>query len=148
MFQIWGHSFHNARNPPIWPVSPIQNWTRMTRWTAKDPTAARIIGSLFGTTLQRRHNERDGVSTHQCLDCLLNRVFRHRSKKTWKLRVTGLCRGDSSVTVELRAVTGEFPTQKPVTRNMFPFDYVIMKTGNRDVGDECSSMKCEVSAPP
>ena len=38
--------------------------------------------------------------------------------------------------------------KKPVTRNMFPFDDVIMKTGNIDVGDECSSMKCEVSAPP
>ena len=45
--QIWGHSFHNARNPPILPVSPIQNWTRVTRWT----TAAQITGSLFGTTL-------------------------------------------------------------------------------------------------
>ena len=43
---------------------------------------------------------------------------------------------------------GEFPTQKPVTRNMFPFDDVIMKTGNIDEGDECSSMKCEVSTPP
>ena len=32
-------------------------------------------------------------------------LFRHRSKKTWKLRVTGLCEGNSSVTVE-------FPTQK------------------------------------
>ena len=119
----------------------------MTRWTPKDPTAAWIIGSLFGTTLQRRHNERDGVSTHQRLDFLLNRLFRHRFKKTWKLRVTGLCGGNSSVTGELPAVTGEFPTQKPVTRNMFPFDDVIMKTGNRDVGDDCSSMNCEVSAP-
>ena len=41
-----------------------------------------------------------------------------------------------------------FPAQKPVTQNMFPFDDVSMKTGNIDVGDECSSMKCEVSAPP
>ena len=48
----------------------------------------------------------------------------------------------------ITAVTGEFPAQKPVTRNMFPCDEVIMKTGNRDVGDECPSMKCEVSAPP
>ena len=39
-------------------------------------------------------------------------------------------------------------TQKPVTRNMFPFDDVIMKTGTIDVGDERSSMKCEVSAHP
>ena len=35
---------------------------------------------------------------------LLNRLFRRRSKKTSKLRVTGLCAGKSPV-------TGEFPTQ-------------------------------------
>ena len=46
------------------------------------------------------------------------------------------------------AVTGEFPAQNPVTRNMFPFDEFVMKTGNIEVVDECSSMKCEVSAPP
>ena len=38
-----------------------------------------------------RHNERDGVSNHQPHDCLLNRLFRRKSKKTSKLRVTGLC---------------------------------------------------------
>ena len=48
----------------------------------------------------------------------------------------------------ISAVTGEFPAQKPVTRNMFPFDDAIAKTGNIDVGDECSYMKCKVSAPP
>ena len=52
------------------------------------------------------------------------------------------------MTGEFPVFTGEFPAQKPVTRNMFPFDDFIMKTGNIDVGDECFSMKCEVSAPP
>ena len=56
-------------------------------------------------TLQWRHNGRDGVSNHQPHDCLLNRLFGHRSQKTSKLRVTGLCDGNSSV-------TGEFPTQR------------------------------------
>ena len=36
--------------------------------------------------------------------CLLNRLFGHRSKKTSKLRVTGLCVGNSPG-------TGEFPAQ-------------------------------------
>ena len=27
----------------------------------------------------RRHNERDGFLNHRCLDCLLNRLFRHSS---------------------------------------------------------------------
>ena len=42
---------------------------------------------------QWRHYERDGVSNHRRLDNLLNRLFRRRSKKTSKLRVTGLCKG-------------------------------------------------------
>ena len=42
-----------------------------------------------------RHNGRDSVSNHQPHDCLLNRLFRRRSKKTSKLRVTGLCAGNS-----------------------------------------------------
>ena len=56
-------------------------------------------------TLPWRHNERNGVSNHQRLDRLLNCLFRRRSKKTAKLRVTGLCAGNSPV-------TGEFPAQK------------------------------------
>ena len=57
------------------------------------------------TTLQWRHNERDGVSNHQPHDCLLNCLFRRRWKNTSKLCVTGLCAGPSPK-------TGEFPTQK------------------------------------
>ena len=55
-------------------------------------------------SLHWRHNERDGVSNHQPHDCLPHRLFRLRSKKTSKLRVTGLCEGNSPV-------TGEFPAQ-------------------------------------
>ena len=40
---------------------------------------------------QWRQNGRDSVSNHQPHDCLLNRLFRRRSKKTSKLRVTDLC---------------------------------------------------------
>ena len=56
------------------------------------------------TALRWRHNERDGLSNHQPQDFLLHRLFRHRSKETPKLRVTGLCAGNSPV-------TGEFPAQ-------------------------------------
>ena len=41
--------------------------------------------------LHWRHNDRDGVSSHQPHGCLLNHLFRRRSKKTSKLHVTGLC---------------------------------------------------------
>ena len=59
----------------------------------------------FASTLQWRHNGRDGFSNHQPHDCLLSRLFRYRSKKTSKLRVTGLCKGNSPG-------TGEFPAQR------------------------------------
>ena len=45
----------------------------------------------FLITLQWRHNERDGVSNHGHLDCLLSRSFKRTSKKISQLRVTSLC---------------------------------------------------------
>ena len=54
-------------------------------------------------SLQWRHNGLYGVSNHHTHDCLLNRLFRRRSKKTLKLCVTGLCAGNSMVTDELPA---------------------------------------------
>ena len=42
-------------------------------------------------TSQWRHNKRNGVSNHRRLDCLLNRLFSHSTKKISKVRVTGLC---------------------------------------------------------
>ena len=76
-----------------------------------------------------RHNGRDSISNHQPHDCLLNRLFRRRSKKTTKLSVTGLCAGNSPG-------TGEFPAQMASYAEhvsiwwrhhvkMFPFDDVI-----------------------
>ena len=56
------------------------------------------------SSLHWRHNGRDSVSSHQPHDCLLNRLFRRRLKKTSKLRVTGFCVGNSPG-------TGEFPAQ-------------------------------------
>ena len=44
-----------------------------------------------------------GVSNRKPHDCLLSRLFRRRSKKTSKLRATGLCVGNSPVTAELSA---------------------------------------------
>ena len=53
------------------------------------------LGGDHYCSLQWRHNERDCVSNHRRLDCLLNRLFRCRSKKTSKLRVTGFCEVNS-----------------------------------------------------
>ena len=70
-------------------------------------------------TSRWRHNEHDSVSNHQPHGCLLNRLFRRRSKKTSKFRVTGLCVGNSLGPVNS-------PHKGQVTRKMFPFDDVIM----------------------
>ena len=59
---------------------------------------------LYSSPLRWRHNDHAGVSNHQPHGCLLNRLFRRKSKKTSKLRVTGLCAGNSPG-------TGEFPAQ-------------------------------------
>ena len=78
-----------------------------------------IPSNIFIETLLWHHNGRDDVSNHKPHDCLLNRLFRRRSKKTSKLRVTGLCEGNSPV-------TGEFPAKRSVTQKMFTFNDVIL----------------------
>ena len=83
-------------------------------------SASELIHPSGNGSLQWRYNGRDSVSNHQSHDCLLNRLFRRRSKKTSKLRVTGVCAGNSPG-------TGEFPAQMASNaEKMFPFDDVIM----------------------
>ena len=77
--------------------------------------------------LQWRHNGRNSVSNHQPDDCLLNRVFRRRSKKTSKLR--GIHRGPVNS-----------PHKWPVTRKMFPFDDVIMLQDHKQPSTQCISV--------
>ena len=78
------------------------------------------VGLLHYSLLQWRHNDHDGVSNYQPHGCLLNLLFKCGSKKTSKLRVTGLCVGNSPGPVNS-------PHKGPVTRKMFPFDDVIMR---------------------
>ena len=75
--------------------------------------------SLVCIALHWRHNHHDDVLNHQPHGCLLNRLFGRRSKKTSKLRVTGLRAGNSPGPVNS-------PHKGPVTRKIFPFDDVIM----------------------
>ena len=77
-----------------------------------------ILGmGMLVESLRWRHNGCDSLSNHHTQDCLLNRLFGRRSKKTSKLRVTGLCVGNSREPVNS-------PHKGPVTRKMFPFDDV------------------------
>ena len=85
----------------------ILNFSGHTDWyqyseSCKDPMC---YGKYEIGSLQWRHNERNAVSNHQPHNCLPNRLFRHRLKKPSKLRVIGLCEGNSPV-------TGEFPAQR------------------------------------
>ena len=129
-------NYHDCTND--WLPSKQAVDMKMTEWTA---TAERYILSAWSYyrkqttpmpgvsqnlssnsliyTLHWRHNDHDGVSNHQPHGCLLNRLFRRRSKKTSKFRVTGLCVGDSPGPVNS-------PHKGPVTRKMFPFDDGIM----------------------
>ena len=80
----------------------IQISSRLVR---KDPFGNKpVLVQIMAYPLQWRHNGRDCVSNHQPHQCLLNHLFGCRSKKTSKLRVTGLCAGNSPG-------TGEFPAQ-------------------------------------
>ena len=75
-------------------------WTPLLIWCI----LVKDMDELLHPSLRWRHNGHVSVSNHQPHDCLLNRLLRCRSKKTSKLRVTGLCVGNSPG-------TGEFPAQ-------------------------------------
>ena len=76
--------------------------------TSPDPGPV-MRGGSHGISLHWRHNERGGVSNHQPYDCLLSCSFRRRTKKTSKLRVTGLC-------VRIHRGPVNSPHKRPVTR--------------------------------
>ena len=89
----------SSSNGPMW----LQIFT--CHDTQSAVTCTKLWPNYIMNSLQWRHNERGCVSNQQRLHCLLSCRFRPRAKKTSKLRVTGLCAGNSPV-------TGEFPAQK------------------------------------
>ena len=83
----------------------MKRLTWISRSSYNTSCAEKIKTFRENLTLLWRLNGRKGVSNHQPHDCLLKRLFRHRSKKTSKLHFTDLCAGNSTV-------TGAFPTQR------------------------------------
>ena len=84
------------------------------------PAAAAAAAAAYEPV--QKHKVTPGIPgwlNYQPHDCLLNRRFRRRSKKTSKLRVTGLCAGNSPGPVNS-------PHKWPVTWKIFSFDDVIM----------------------
>ena len=86
-----------------------------------------MVSTEIKMTLQWRYDERDGVSNHMRFDCLLSRSFRHCSKNTPKLRVIGVCEGNSTVVGEFpHRWSVNSPHKGPVTPKMFSCNDVIM----------------------
>ena len=79
---------------------------------------------------QWRHNGCDGVSNQQPHHCLLNRLFGRRSKETSKLRITGLCAGNSPV-----------PHKWAVTWKMFDDVIMEIKAPTSRLPRRCNSYK-------
>ena len=116
---------HNTlRFSPLWIMGWL-GWDILTlilfsffcEWISK--SCAMSLWMNIMKSLQWSRNGCNSISNYQPHDCLLNRLFRRRSKKTSKLRVTGLCVGNSPGTVKS-------PHKWPAMRKMFPFDDVIM----------------------
>ena len=109
-----GFSLHKLRRYRIqWYANDFLRCclTNRTQHTYANGVRSDVQSSICGVyqgsvlALHWRHNEPDGVLNHQPRDCLLNCLFRFRSKKTSKLRVTGLCAENSPG-------TGEFSAQR------------------------------------
>ena len=99
------------RNPSLLSIGLTLS---MYKWAWHRQSMIQFITPLE-IALKWRHNGRDGVSNHQAHDCLLNSLFRRRSKKTSLAFERGIHRWPLNS-----------PHKRPVTRKMFPFDDVIM----------------------
>ena len=103
---MWNCSHVIATRPHWWLVSIGSGNGLVPSGTKAKPLPELMpIQICVAISLQWHHNECNGVSNHQSHKCLLNHLFRRRSKKTSQLHVTGLCAGNSPV-------TDEFPTQR------------------------------------
>ena len=106
---FWGNSLVTSE----FPTQRASNAEKASIWRhhgghySKTPVLMMHLLGIWvnqANSLQWCHNGHDGISNHQPQDCLLNCLFKRRSKKTSKFRVTGLCAGNSPV-------IGEFPAQ-------------------------------------
>ena len=98
-------------------ISRNQYGIHWLQWRCVDIMRKHTSNYQVPSSLQWRHNGRDSDSNHHPRDCLPNRLFRCRSKKTSNLRVTGFCARNSPV---------NSPHKWPVTRKIVPFDDVII----------------------
>ena len=89
-------------DPLLWAVKPE---AFSVKWSINFFVLVRSYFTVFYLVTQVMLDHYSDVMMHRRLNCLFIRFFRRRPKKTSKLRVTGLCEGNSPV-------IGEFPTQR------------------------------------
>ena len=86
---------HTCLNSPLWTISTHSMSSKMYTNFCCALFGCEYIMSSWRShrthPLQWRHNECNGVSSHQRLDCLLNVYSGADTKKIAKLRVTGFC---------------------------------------------------------
>ena len=113
---LYSWTYHWFNHPHIFGTISFHRLDEYDKWRWS-PTALDVISGMatswprdtsvtvgVGKSLWWCHNGHGGVANHQPHHYLRNRLVRRRSKKTSKLRVTGLCEGNSPV-------TGVFPAQ-------------------------------------
>ena len=112
IFLKWLPHLQGGRKFMFLPFETTKNVTSITNVLNGHCCAANSIWEELHVALQWRHNQRDCVPNRRRPDCLLNHLFRGRSKKTSKLHVTGLCE-------ENPPVTGGFPSQRASNADIF-----------------------------
>ena len=123
IFSYLFQAFSSGQQYSIQNCTVVAGWTVCWSWLwpskilANERRRGWDLASVIDT-LQWRHNERHGISRHWRLDCLLNRLFMRRAKKTSSPASLAFVRGIHRWPVN-------FHDKRPVTRKMFPFHYVI-----------------------
>ena len=87
--ETWGTSKQSDVGRPT--LTDVEFYHQARHVLYRNSFVATEEASIQHFPLRWRHNDHAGVSNHQPHGCLLNRLYRRTSKKTSKLRVTGLC---------------------------------------------------------
>ena len=130
--QLWFVTWFAISNRIWWECNYLP-WSTMQTliWTPRGELYMSL--DVIPWTLPWRHNGRDNVSNHQPHDCLLNRLFRRRSKKKSTLRVTGLCAWNSPGTVEFPAQMASNAENVSIWWRHHGWTYVHMKRRRLDI---------------
>ena len=112
-------------------------WSHVRIFIEKILTAETFILMWYDVYLSLQwHNECDGISDHQSFDCLFKCLFRHRSKKTSKLHVTGLCK-------ENPLATGGFPSHRASSTENVSIWWL-----HHDIETHAERISLRLSSPP